>query len=221
MKYLIWNEAIMLKGYEFIKKLIALDIEFVVMGGWAVYFLTEYHMSKDIDLMIRDREFWKLKNYIMGLNGREKTTNLPKTGFALDDVELDVYTESRSGLAIPVKDVFSKSYFLNIKGVNVLKPEVLLILKAAAEKERSETMKGFKDRCDMLAILMRSKLDSVLLRHLSEKYGCKDAIGKDVTEQIAKIIKNSQREFEYVLQKAIIPSKLKKLKKDLTAKLVT
>ena len=56
---LIWNEEIMKKSFEFIKRLVALDINFILIGGWAVYFLTKYHMSKDIDMFIEGYLRWK------------------------------------------------------------------------------------------------------------------------------------------------------------------
>ena len=207
---LIWNEEIMKKSFEFIKRLVALDINFILIGGWAVYFLTKYHMSKDIDMFIEERDVWKLKNYMLGIGGSEKVTNLNKYGFAFKDVELDVYTESKSGLIIPVKEVFGKNLFQKIEDIKVLKPEYLLLLKTVAAEKRQQSIKGFKDRCDILALCTKANVDFLLLRHICESYKIENLL-----RTLEKVIMSLDREFEFVFEPRPTPSKMKKIKRNM------
>lgn len=214
MRYLIWDEDLMLKSFEFLKRLKVLDMDMVLIGGWAVYFLTQYHMSRDIDFILQDREFWKLRTYILGLGGREKASGLKKTGFSIEDVKLDVYCESKSALAIPIDEIYQKQLFVVIEGVKILKPEHLLILKLKAAEARGHSMKGLKDRCDILALCLKTDLDFSVFKAI-----CQDHFMADMPQKLEELILSCQKEFNYVMQKEIIPSKLKRTKKDLINRL--
>lgn len=212
MKFLIWEENIMLRSFEFLKRLKYFGIDFVLIGGWAVYFLTKYHMSRDIDFLIQDRDLWKLRGYVVSLNGREKESKLEKYGFSVLGVDLDVYAESRSDLLIPVTDVFSKNLFIELEEMKVLKPEYLLLLKLKAHESRGEGMKGLKDRCDILSLCLKNNIDFSLLPEASEKY----KVNLDILE---KIVLNSKEEFNYVFNQELDFPKIKKIKKNLISKI--
>ena len=214
MRYLIWDEDLMLGSFEFLKRLKVLGIDMVLIGGWAVYFLTQYHMSRDIDFILQDREFWKLRAYILGLGGREKASGLKKTGFSIEDVKLDVYTESKSGLAIPIDEIYEKQLYVVIEGVKILKPEHLLVLKQKAAEARGQSMKGLKDRCDILALCLKTELDFSVFKAI-----CRDHLLADMPRKLQELILSCGKEFNYVMQKEIIPSKIKRTKRDLINRL--
>ena len=214
MKYLIWDEELMIKSFEFLKRMRALGIDFVLIGGWAVYFLTKYHMSRDIDIVLQDREFWKLKTYILGQGGREKASGLKKMGFSIEDVKLDVYTESKSGLPIPIDEIYRKQIYVVIEDIKILKPEQLLVLKQKAAEARGHNMKGLKDRCDILAICLKAELDFSVYKAVCSNYSM-----ADMPRKLQELISSCEKEFNYVIQKEIIPSKLKRMKKDLKKKI--
>ncbi len=204
----------MFKSFEFLKRLKALGIDIVLIGGWAVYFLTRYHMSRDIDVILRDREYWKLKTYIMGQGGREKASGLNKTGFSIEDVKLDVYTESKSGLAIPIKEIFEKELYVVKESVKILKPELLLILKLTAAEARGQSMKGLKDRCDILALCLKTDADFSVFKEI-----CKNYSVVEKPQRLEELILSCGDEFKYVMQKELIPSKIKRMKRDLILRL--
>jgi len=67
-----WNDEIIEKSWE---KLIELksEIEFVLIGGWAVYLYTKLHKSKDIDIIVDYDALRRLQaDYVMGKNERLK-----------------------------------------------------------------------------------------------------------------------------------------------------
>jgi len=82
---------------------------------------------------------------------------LRKYELALGDVEIDIYVPFFSRLGIPVEEV--AAHVITLEGFRVPKPEILLILKQAAELERVGSVKGFKDRLDVLALLIHVDID--------------------------------------------------------------
>ncbi|MBI2628858.1 hypothetical protein HYW74_02145 [Candidatus Pacearchaeota archaeon] len=95
--------------------------------------------------------------------------------------------------------------FKEINGFGVVLPEVLLILKLNAEIQRHETIKGFKDRIDILSLLQKVKFDKNLLFKLSKEYGVDLGL-------IRQIIKESSKEYSYFFQDSGNIRELKKFK---------
>ncbi len=204
---LIWDEDLMLKSRQLLETFKVLGLDMVLIGGWAVYFLTKYHMSRDIDFLMRDREIWKLRTYIQANGGREKAAGLRKMGFEIGEVGIDVYTESLSGLPVDIGLVFERGLFVTVEGYKVLVPGRLLRLKLDAAKSRGTSPKGLKDRCDIL---------SICLKDISFVQGYKDVVlhdnDHDALEDLRSLIKNADMEFEYVLGEKVSPGKIKKMK---------
>jgi len=179
----------------------------VLIGGWAVYLLTRYHMSRDIDFLMRDRELWKLRTFIQASGGREKAAGIRKIGFELGAVGIDIYTETRSGLPVDVDEVFEKDLFVIEDGYKVLEPGRLLRLKLDAARGRDRSPKGLKDRCDILSICMKDVSYVVSYRELV--LGAND---RAALEDLRSLVKNADIEFEYVLGEKVSPGRVKKLK---------
>ena len=112
-------------------------------------------------------------------------------------------------------NVFKNGWFEVIEGFKVITPEPLMLLKLDVEKKRSNTLKGFKDRCDIISLLVKLDLDTKLLDKLFKKYGC-----PEFRRRLIEIVKKSSEEYKYALQKEVIPSKLKKLKRALISRIV-
>ena len=90
-----------------------------------------------------------------------------------------------------------------------LKPEALLILKQQAELERKDSVKGQKDRVDILNILINSDIELKKYFVLVKKYKLKEYPGR-----LRKIVVESKKEFDYLGIKN--PRKIKLIKKRLT-----
>jgi hypothetical protein len=204
---LIWDEELMLKSKQLLEAFKVQGLDLVLIGGWAVYFLTRYHMSRDIDFLMRDREIWKLRTYIQANGGREKAAGLRKIGFEIDKVGIDVYTETQSGFPVDIGRVFERGLFVTVEGYKVLEPGRLLRLKLDAARSRDKSPKGLKDRCDIL---------SICLKDTSYVQGYKDVVlqdnDHDALKDLRSLIKEADIEFEYVLGEKASPGKVKRMK---------
>jgi hypothetical protein len=206
----LWDEDIMLRSKALLETLKAQGLDFVLIGGWAVYMLSRYHMSRNIDVLMRDRELWKLRSLVSSRRGHEKAPGLRKMGFIIDDVGLDIYTETQSGLPVDIKEVFEERRFVEIDGYKVLEPARLLLLKLQAASSRGQGHKGVKDRCDIMSICLKDKkyLEGFMALVMSSK-------DETSLEAMRRIIKDSDIEFEYVFGEKVIPGKMRRLKKGL------
>jgi hypothetical protein len=145
------------KSLEILKNIIESEKKYnykiFLLGGWAVWFYNPYMKSKDIDFIVEKKHFWKFRNFIKGLGFRETSKILQKHGFSMmwkgDKIEIDVYTEKiRKWHVEELLQDFQK-----IKGVRVLSPTNLFMLKTFTALERHGTAKGEKDMSDLLALL--------------------------------------------------------------------
>lgn len=190
----MWRNDIVDKAWAVLAHLRQLST-FILIGGWAVYFWTRKLKSRDVDLCISQDNFYRLQselqkqNVFVGRNPR-----LRKYEAKLGDVEVDIYTPFQSNLTIPVTSLFEKSWYTNIEGYDVALPEVLLLLKSQAAKERWRSERGMKDRADLLALLLYSDWKQQLLNELAEDF---DPRG-ELLRVLARTVKESRVEYRYV-----------------------
>lgn len=145
------------KSLEILEKIVKsqkkYNYKIILLGGWAVWLYNPYMKSKDIDFIIEKRYLWRLSKFIEGIGFRETSKVLQKHGFSMmwgdDKIELDVYTEKISKWQI--HDLINDSK--EIKGISVLSPTKLFMLKAFTALERQGTAKGEKDFSDIIALL--------------------------------------------------------------------
>lgn len=162
------------------------SFEFILIGGWAAYLWTGLHKSKDIDVVvdINNLDFIK-KNYTL-----IKNDNLKKYEIKIEEIDIDIYVPYYSKLGIPVKDI--KKFSCKLKGFNVVIPEVLLILKQDAELDRKDSVKGEKDRIDILTLLIYCDIDFKKYNELLKKYDI-----EKFRSRLKQII-SSFRELKYI-----------------------
>ncbi len=145
------------KSLEILKKLAESGIEFYLVGGWAIWCYNPYMKSKDIDLIIREKDSWRLRDFLLDLGFRETAKVLEKKGFSMmwgdDKIEIDVY-DKRIG-KYGIKELIEKpaKRKINSKTVSVISVTNLFILKSYTATERLGTAKGEKDLSDLLALL--------------------------------------------------------------------
>lgn len=143
-----WNSTLTEKSWQIMLQLKEKNFGFIVIGGWAAYLWTHLHKSKDIDIALKnfdDLVFLK-KNYNL-----IKNNNLKKYEIKIEEIDIDIYVPFFSKLAIPIDEI--KKYTTIIQNFEVVKPEVLLILKQGAEYDRERSVKGQKDRIDIMTLL--------------------------------------------------------------------
>ncbi len=150
-----WNSAVTEKSFNLLLNLKKLPFEFVVIGGWAAYLWTKAHKSRDIDILLKNFEDMK---YLKEHYALKKNDNLKKYEIKMEEIDIDIYVPFYSRLALPVEECLKHT--AKIEGMEVVSPEVLLILKQGAELERKDSVKGEKDRLDAMALLVYSPVNS-------------------------------------------------------------
>ncbi len=128
-------------------------LRFILIGGWACFLWTHSHKSKDIDLVVELEELPGLKQ----LHELKKNARLKKYEFFMEEVDVDVYVPFYSRLALPLEKLRNET--TKIEGFTVLRPEPLLLLKQGAEMARGKSVKGLKDRIDIMDLLLKSGFD--------------------------------------------------------------
>jgi len=165
-----WNSLLTEKSWEVLKE-IREKYNFILIGGWAVYLLTKQNKSKDIDIVVGINELEKLKN-----EGIAKNDSLKKYEIKKGEIDIDVYVDYYSKLAIPVKDI--KKYTLMIDGFKIAKPELMLLLKEAAFLDRRDSIKGEKDKIDILSLVFFSGFDLNEFARIAKEYSLEPMINE-------------------------------------------
>ncbi len=157
-----WNSLLTEKSWRIMQELKKENFRFIVIGGWAAYLWTRQHKSKDIDVIlpnIKDLDILKQK-YIL-----RKNDNLKKYEVKFEEIDLDIYVPYYSQLTISLENIETSK----VEGFEVVTPEILLILKQGAEFNRSESVKGQKDRIDIMTLLCYSGVNFKKYNELLEK----------------------------------------------------
>lgn len=157
-----YNDLITEKSWKKLQEL-QRKHKFVLIGGWAVYLYSKTLKSKDIDFICNYEELEKLRlEYDLIKNGR-----LKKYEIHAGEFDIDIYTPFFSDLGIPAEEI--TELCTSVEGFTVPNPEVLLILKQKAYRNRAGSAKGEKDRIDIMALL--KVVDFKKYRTLIGKYG--------------------------------------------------
>ncbi len=200
-----WNDIVTDKSWNLLIELTK-EFNFIIIGGWATYLHTKTLKSKDIDIVVDFDTLEKLGiKYIL-----KKNTNLKKYEIIVDEISVDIYVPFFSKFVIPLNEL--EKHYTSVQGMKVVSPEALLILKQQAELERKDSVKGQKDRTDLMNILMNSNVEIKKYFDLIKKYGL-----KDYPSRLREIIKSAKKEFEYLGIKDL--RKIKLIKKNLVEKL--
>lgn len=193
-----WNEIITDKSFKVLQEL-EKRFKFILIGGWAIFILTKSIKSKDIDIIV---DFETLSQMRKELE-ISKTEFLKKYQSEIEGVSIDIYVPYYSEFIIPVEDIVKNTLYT--EGFKLPKPEILLGLKLQAEKARSGSEKGQKDRTDILSLLTKEKINFKNYKMLVEKYN----LGS-YDRQLKNIVRVARKEFEYLGIKN--PREIKKIK---------
>jgi len=161
-----WNSLLTEKSWNVLKKLAASRLDFVLIGGWAAYLWTKLQKSEDVDIVLESIS--DLETLKSGEN-LTKNESLRKYEIHYDEIDVDVYVPYYSKLAIPPEEI--SKYSAMREGLKLATPEALCILKQGAEEMRSHSVKGVKDRIDIMTLLCNTDFDYREYAKLAEKYG--------------------------------------------------
>lgn len=162
-----WHNLITNKSWEILKE-IKREFDFILIGGWATYIYTKSLKSKDIDIIV---DFDNL-NIIRKKYNLIKNDNLKKYEIKIEEIDIDIYVKYFSKLPLPMEEIEKNINFIG--GFKLVKPEILLILKQAAEKNRENSEKGEKDRIDIMGLLVNLDIDFNLYKKLIKEYKLDD-----------------------------------------------
>jgi len=169
--------------------------DFVLIGGWGVYFWTRKLKSRDIDVYIDQKNFYKLQSELTQKGyALKRNVRLMKFEALIGDVEVDIYTPFVSRLVIPCLDVFDRKLYSVIEGFKVAIPEVLLLLKAQAARDRWHAEKGLKDRVDIISLLKFADVKRDVLEQMLKEYDTQHRL-RDV---IKRAISESRIEYKFL-----------------------
>lgn len=181
-----WNDQATDESWNALIEL-AKRYEFVLIGGWACYLYKGTIKSHDIVIIVDFETLNQMKiDFLVN-----KNVILKKYEVIFNNVSVDVYVPYYSMFVIPFDCIIRNT--VKRQGMTVPRPEIILILKQQAEIERKDSIKGQKDRVDMLNILIKNTVDLKRYLHLIKEYG----IG-EYMKRLETIIRTSKIEFEYL-----------------------
>ncbi len=160
-----WNSDLTTQSWNAMQDLKTRGIPFIVIGGWAAYLWSRMHKSKDLDIVLRQVSDISILRDKFNL---KKNDHLKKYEVKIGDIDIDIYLPFYSRLAIPTEDI--SHYVSYVDGFCVVVPELLLILKQGAELDRSHSVKGQKDRIDIVTLLCFAPIDAKLYFRMIKKY---------------------------------------------------
>lgn len=182
-----WNPLLTEKSWDLLRELNKKPFKFILIGGWAAYLWTGLHKSKDIDIIIYD---FKDLEYLKKEYNLRKNDSLKKYEIKFDEIDIDIYVNYYSRLTLPINEI--KKQISKIESISVVSPEILLILKQGAEKDRENSIKGNKDRVDIVTLLCFSEINFKKYKRLLENHKLNDFL-----KRLNKIVSNF-RDIQYL-----------------------
>jgi len=144
------------------------ELDFILLGGWAIYFYTKKLKSKDIDILVNYDQLPLIeKKYRFYKNDR-----LHKYEAVKDEVQIDIYLPHYSQLGIPGEILFQQ--FTRISGFKLLEINYLFVLKIYTLVERGRSSKGRKDFLDLISLYLSDQIDFDKIKKIIKQYLCKD-----------------------------------------------
>ena len=177
-------------------------VDFVLIGGWAVYFYTKMLKSKDIDILVNFDQLPIIEK-LYRLNKNER---LSKYQAVKEEIEIDIYLPHFSQIGIPVEELINKT--TEIEGFKALDVNYLLALKIYTLAARGRTPKGRKDFLDLISLALSGKGDLAIAEKNIEKFYLKQAL---------KVFQEFLQETTEVEELNLNSHQFSKLKKVITA----
>lgn len=147
-----YHQIITEKSFKFLQEL-KRKYQFILIGGWAVFFYSHSLKSKDIDIIVEYRELANLQgDYHFSKNER-----LKKYEIKFEEVDVDIYVPYYSFLGIDPAVV--SNFTILREGFRLPILEMLFSLKLYAWQERVGSPKGKKDEIDIFSLAFLPEFD--------------------------------------------------------------
>ena len=156
-----WHNLVTEKSYQLLQEL-RKSFDFVLIGGWAIYFYTHGLKSKDIDIIVSLEALDKLKHEF----DVYKNERLHKYEIKIEGIDIDIYIPYWSDLGLSINKVIENT--VSLEGFRLPSKEILLILKLFVYSKRKASLKGKKDLIDIISLLYFDNINFGLLNNILE-----------------------------------------------------
>ncbi|MEK7173305.1 MAG: hypothetical protein AAB740_05040 [Patescibacteria group bacterium] len=176
-------------------------VDFVLIGGWAVYFYSKALKSKDIDIMVDFDQLSIIEKYYR----LDKNERLSKYQATKGEIDIDIYLPHFSQIGIPVEEIINKT--TQIEGFKVININYLLALKIFTLADRGRTPKGRKDFLDLISLVLSNKGDLPEVKKIIEKFSLNDTLKvfQEFLQEITEVEELNVNNHQFSkLKKAII-----------------
>lgn len=164
-----YNDLVTQKSWQTLRVL-KRQLNFVLIGGWAVWLYTKALKSKDIDIIINYDQIEILRqNYSLTKNDR-----LTKFEARNEEVQIDVYLPFFSKLGLPVEEIIKDTQ--KVETFALPSPEMLLAMKLYTFTQRGFSAKGQKDQLDILSLITKVPVNYQKLQKISPITGLVEII---------------------------------------------
>ncbi len=163
MVELFWNKEKTKASFETLHKL-AKSLEFVLIGGWAVYYYVKQQESLDVDIAISYTHTDFFRKY--GIRQYEEI-NIKYS--IIDGIYVDLFISEFSDkvLPVPVNEILKD--YVQIEGIKIVDRNMLLLLKLWGYF-RSDEVKVRKDIIDVITLLFYGNLNLNKVSALIKKH---------------------------------------------------
>ena len=193
-----WHNDITDKSFSTLVELNK-QFRFILIGGWAVYLWSKKMKSKDIDIVLDFSELGKMREKY----NIQKNTRLRKYEAKFREFDIDIYLPHYSRIGFPLGELNNHTH--NLEGFRVPQIEVLLFLKLYTFGERKNSVKGEKDKLDIIGLLQAVDIDWDKFRKLC----------KDYQQDLIPILRSILNRTDQVKELNINNSDMAKLKKEI------
>jgi hypothetical protein len=198
-----YHDLITEKSFQILKK-IKKNLNFILIGGWAVFLYTKSLKSKDIDIIIDYKELSELKKkFTIAKNQR-----LLKYEIKIEGIDIDIYLPHFSKIGLPITKITENTQ--TIESFIVPLPEILLILKLYAWNQRKGSVKAEKDLIDIFSILQKEVIDWGRYVKIIKEYKM-----EDINEKLKTLVSSQKA----IPELDLTNHKIAKLKKRIIEKL--
>ena len=158
-----YHDIVVQKSWEELS-ILRRNLDFLLIGGWAVYFYTKGLKSKDIDIIVSFEHLSRIEK----LYSLSKNERLRKYEARKQEIQIDIYLPHYSDLGIPVVDLIDKEE--KIDGYRVLQINYLFALKMHALANRGRSEKGRKDFLDLISLWQTEKVNGRTVKEIMRKH---------------------------------------------------
>ncbi|MCW6159899.1 MAG: hypothetical protein LVQ95_02305 [Candidatus Micrarchaeales archaeon] len=190
MRKQFWNEE---KTNESMAVLNSLkrSVDFVLIGGWAVYMYTNAQKSEDVDIALDYSQLGFFKKYGVGEYERMRI-KYSKIGNVVVDLFIPEFTDS--DLPVPVSVILRDCVLVN--GIKVVRKELLLLLKLWAYFG-NDAIKLRKDEIDVATLLFYTDINLKAFKRYIDEYKITRRRSSDV---LLEYLDKARTSYEFICE---------------------